>query len=101
MCVPLGHRNYGSRRSGTIRTKVDKEYVKAFISRDSSTVEWKPKRCRLFRKCDKTTEELIAILNDAATEVVGANTFNPHYKRGFYTIVMEAKSIGAVFVIRD
>ncbi len=100
MCVPLGHRN-GRSHGGAIKTKISKAEVEEIVTDHSFDIcQWIPKRCRIYRDCDVSTEEILAVLKNETTKVSVANTMRKDYKRGYRTIVMVAPSIKAKFIFR-
>lgn len=100
MCVPLGHRN-GRSHGGAIKTKISKAEVEEIVTDQSFDIcQWIPKRCRIYRDCDVSTEEILAVLKNETTKVSVANTMRKDYKRGYRTIVMDAPSIKAKFIFR-
>ena len=102
MCVPLGHRNGGSRsHGGSIKTSISKSEVEQIISDVTYDIcQWKNSNCRVYSDYKATTEELLATLNDGATTVSVANTLKDEYKRGYRTIVMVAPCIKAKIILR-
>lgn len=100
MCVPLGHRNGRSHRGG-IKTKISKAEVEEIITTQSFDIcQWIPKRCRIYRDCDLSIEEILVVLKNETTKVSVANTLRKDYMWGYRTIVMEAPSIKAKFIFR-
>ena len=84
-----------------IKTKITKSSVKDIIRQSRYSVcQWKKKRCRIYRECDLSQEELLAALHDETTTVSVANTSKEEYKRGFRTVVMKAPCVPATIVIR-
>lgn len=100
MCVPLGGRG-GRSHGGAIKTKISKEDVVEIVTNQSFDIcRWIPKRCRIYRDCDVSTEEILAVLKNETTVVSVANTMRKEYKRGYRTIIMDAPSIKAKFIFR-
>lgn len=101
MCVPLGHRNYGGPRSGSIKTKISKQEVEEILSGKTYDIcQWKRYDSNRYGNCSLSEEELLSALHDEATSVVVANTSRTEYKRGYRTVVMEAPCIQADVVLR-
>jgi hypothetical protein len=100
MCVPLGHR-YGRSHGGSIKTKISKAEVEEIVTNQSFDIcQWIPKRCRIYRDCDVSIEEMLVVLKNETTKVSVANTIHKDYMRGYRTIVMDAPSIKAKFIFR-
>lgn len=96
----MGH---GRRRSssGTIRTTIAKSTVKKILKDGAYDIcQWKRSRCKTYRDCDLTAEELKAALNDENTYVSVANTVRAEYMPGYKTIVIEAPVLKANVVLR-
>ena len=102
MCVPLGHRNGGSRsHGGSIKTTISKSEVENIIKNATYDIcQWKQVRCRIYRDYQVSTEDLLNILHDEATTVSVANTLKEEYKRGYRTIVMVAPCAKAKIILR-
>ena len=102
MCC-IGFMKGGRSRSHgqTIKTKITKSSVESIIaSKGYCICQWKKKRCRIYRDCDLSSEELLAALHDEATTVSVANTKRAEYQRGYRTIIMEAPSVNATVILR-
>lgn len=100
-CIGLMKGGRSRSHGQVIKTKITKSSVKDIIRQSRYSVcQWKKKRCRIYRDCDLSQEELLAALHDESTTVSVANTSKEEYKRGFRTVVMKAPCVPATIVIR-
>ena len=100
-CVGLMKGGRSRSHGQAIKTKIAKSSVENIITSPLSRVcQWKKKRCRIYRDCDLSQEEMLAALHDEATTVSVANTSKPEYMRGYHTIVMVAPCVNATILIR-
>ena len=85
-----------------INSKITKSSVEDILNNSRYDIcQWKKKRCRIYRDCDLSQEELLAALHDETTTVSVANTSKVEYKRGFRTVVMKAPCVHATILLRQ
>ena len=100
-CIGLMKGGRSRSHGQVINTKITKSSVEDIITNSRYEIcQWKKKRCRIYRDCDLSQEELLAALHDETTTVSVANTSKEEYKRGFRTVVMKAPCVSAPIVIR-
>lgn len=100
-CIGLMKGGRSRSHGQVIKTKITKSSVEDIIGQSRYSVcQWKKKRCRIYRDCDLSQEELLAALHEESTTVSVANTSKEEYKRGFWTVVMKAPCVGATILLR-
>ena len=100
-CIGLMKGGRSRSHGQVINTKITKSSVEDIIRQSRYSVcQWKKKRCRIYRDCDLSREELLTTLHDETTTVSVANTSKAEYKRGFRTVVMNAPCVSATILIR-
>ena len=100
-CIGLMRGGRSRSHEQVINTKITKSSVEDIITNSRYDIcQWKKKRCRIYRDCDMSLEDLLAALHEESTTVSVANTSKEEYKRGFWTVVMKAPCVSATIVIR-
>ena len=101
MGVPLGHRNHYNRKDPIIPVeRITKTAVDEIISSGNYKCLFKLNKNVKFKQFEGDANDLSRILHDGKTKVKVAGERTPGYQYGYRTVVMEAPSLKAIFLLK-